>query len=201
MTFDLSTTSLANKPQWQHAADICHAWLTQNMSMFGPDRILSFMKNQPVAAAERIMAHCDDVSEETVTVLLLGPAKGLLIENRADERQARAIFGDRAVDLILTLENPVNAIDAQMSRDAVRISLAEGLSTMNDQLIGRARIDAHHQTRWRILQGLEAFHAQVNGQNPALDVVFADGLKRSRAALEALDNAPKAPRSPRPPSF
>jgi hypothetical protein len=70
---------------------------------------------------------------------------------------------------------------------------------MNDQLIGRARIDKHHQVRWNILKNLETEFANVKGENPKLDVVFEEALKKSRAALTALDNAPK--KGPNPPKM
>jgi hypothetical protein len=60
---------------------------------------------------------------------------------------------------------------------------------MNDQIIGRKRIDKHHQVRWNILKELEAEFKKVKGQNPKLDVIFIEALKKSRKALEDLDMA------------
>ncbi len=193
MPFDYSTAGLPQNDRWQVATDICNQWLNENMSMFGPERINSFMHNQPIAAGKRIMDNCNDWSEESVTIALLGPAKGALIANPQAEQVARHIFGDRAVDLVRTLlEDPAKATDAEMTRDANRIFIVEGVSTMTDQMIGRAKIDRHHETRWNILNDLERTHKTIKGQDPALDVVFEEAAKKSHDALEALDKAAAA---------
>jgi hypothetical protein len=70
---------------------------------------------------------------------------------------------------------------------------------MEDQLIGRARIDAHHQTRWKILAGLEEGFAKVKGETPGIDKVFAEALVQSRDALTKLDQAAAAKKTPKPP--
>lgn len=193
MPFDYSASGLPENDRWKVATDICNQWLNENMSMFGPERIANFMKNQPVAAAKRIIDNCTDWSEESVTVALLGPAKGALIANPQTEKTARHIFGDRAVDLVRTLlEDPAAATDANMTRDANRLFIVEGVSTMTDQMIGRAKIDRHHETRWQILNSLERQHKTIKGQDPALDAVFEDAAKKSHDALEALDKAEAA---------
>ncbi len=181
MAFDYATTGLPDKKEWRAAAEICHAWLTENMSMFGPERIARFMDHQPVTAAKLIMENCGDWSEESVTLALLGPAKEAVLAKDS-------AFSDRAKDLfdaMLEKREP----DAAMQRDMTRLFLVEGLSTMNDQMINRKRIDAHHQTRWKILRGFETKFATVKGENPALDKIFEATLKDSRATLQALDNA------------
>jgi hypothetical protein len=193
MPFDYSTSGLPENDRWKVAADICNQWLNENMSMFGPERINNFMHNQPIAAGKRIMDNTQDWSEESVTVTLLGPAKGALIANPQAEKVARHIFGDRAVDLVRTLlEDPTAATDANMTRDANRIFIVEGVSTMTDQMIGRAKIDRHHETRWQILNDLERTHKTIKGQDPALDTVFEEAAKKSHDALEALDKAAAA---------
>jgi hypothetical protein len=202
MAFDYSTSGLPKNPKWEAAAAICNQWLTENMSMFGPERIVNFMHNQPVAAAKRIIDNCPDYSEESVTLALLGPAKGILAANPETETVCRRMFGDRAVDLLLTMAG--NApVDAEMTRDANRIFIVEGVSTMTDQMIGRAKIDKFHQKRWDILNDLEATFAKVKGADPALDKVFEDAAQKSRDALSSLDKAaaamPKKPSGPRPP--
>jgi hypothetical protein len=179
MAFDYSTSGLPENPQWRAAADICHAWVTQHMSMFGPERIERFMHNQPVKAAKLIIENCPDWSEESITLVLLGPAK---------EAVAGEVFSDKAKALFDVIMGKNVADDAQ-NRDLVRLFLVEGLSTMNDQLIGRARIDQHHQTRWKILRDLEKEFAEVKGKNPALDEIFEKALMDSRAALQTLDKA------------
>lgn len=184
MPFDYSATGLPENTRWEIAADRCHAWLTENMAMFGPDRILNFMKNQPVTAALRLRDCCDDWSEELVTVALLGPAKGTLAQ---DEAGSRGLFGDRAVELAKTLTSETPPCDARLKRDAGRLFLVEALSGMHDQIIDRKKIDAHHQVRWNMLQNYESGFAALKGENPKLDVIFEDSLKKSRAALEALD--------------
>lgn len=189
MGFDYSQSGLPENNKWKVAAAICEHWLNENMSMFGPERIASFMTNQPVSAARRIMDNCDEWSEESVTLALLGPAKGLLAANPETEARARFIFGDRTVDLLLTLADPANAKDAEMTRDANRIYLVEAVSAMNDQMIGRKRIDKHHQTRWNMVNEFEATFATLKGQDPKLDTVFEDAMKLSKQALTALDEA------------
>lgn len=179
MVFDYSTSGLPDNPQWRAAADICHAWLTEHMSMFGPGRIARFMHNQPITAAKLIIENCPDWSEECVTLALLGPAK---------EAVAGDVFSNKAKFLFdAMMEKRVP--DAAQERDLIRLFLVEGLSTMNDQLIGRARIDQHHQTRWKILRDLEKDFSEVKGRNPALDGIFEKALVESRAALQALDKA------------
>jgi hypothetical protein len=85
-----------------------------------------------------------------------------------------------------------------MERDLGRLTLAENISMMHDQLIGRARIDAHHPVRWRMLLDFEAAQRALAGRDPALDKAYAAALAQSRAALEALDGAkPNAPQPPR----
>jgi hypothetical protein len=202
MAFDYSTSGLPSNPKWEAAAQICNQWLNENMKMFGPERIVNFMHNQPVAAAKRVIDNCPDYTEESVTLLLLGPAKGILAANPETETVCRRMFGDRAVDLLLTMAG--NApVDEVMSRDVGRIFIAEGVSTMTDQMIGRAKIDKFHQRRWDILNDLEATFSTVKGVDPALDKVFEDAAQKSRDALETLDKAaaaqPKKPSGPRPP--
>lgn len=191
MPFEYATAGLPENPRWQIATDICNRWLNQNMSMFGPERIANFMHNQPVAAAKRILDNCADASEESVTLALLGPAKGTLVANAETERVSRHIFGDRAVDLLIAMSEPAGA-DAEMIRDMNRIFIVEGISTMNDQMVGRAKIDRFHETRWNILNDLERTFGTVKGQDPALDAIFEDTAKKSRDALTALDRAANA---------
>lgn len=200
MPFEYSKTGLPQNQKWEKAAAACHEWLNKNMGMFGPERIASFMEHQPVAAAKLIITQCPDYTEESITLALLGPAKGQLLEM---ETIAASVFGGRAVELMKYMDGrSAVQFDQNMPVDAARLFLVEGLSTMNDQLIGRARIDKHHQVRWNILNGLEANFAVVKGQNPGLDSIFAEALVKSRAALEALDNKAKnaLPKSPKPPA-
>ncbi len=199
--FDYSQTGLPSNPHWMLAVDLCHQWLGTNMTMFGAERHIAFMHNQPVAAAKRVFDNCDQFSQESITVLLLGPAKGDLIESEGAERMARHLFGDRVVDLVHVLHDPElqKTADPALLRDVGRIVLAEGISTMNDQLIGRQRIDRHHQVRWDILRHLEEQGQRIAGADPALDALFADALVQSRAALEALDAA-AAKKPPAPPA-
>lgn len=191
MPFEYATSGLPENDRWQIATDICNRWLNENMSMFGPERIANFMHNQPVAAAKRILDNCPDASEESVTLTLLGPAKGTLVQNAETERVSRHIFGDRAVDLLLAMAEPQGA-DAAMIRDMNRIFIVEGVSTMNDQMVGRAKIDRFHETRWNILNDLERNFGTVKGENPALDAIFEETAKKSRDALTALDRAANA---------
>ena len=191
MAFDYSTSGLPQNDRWNVATQICNQWLNENMGFFGPERINNFMHNQPVAAAKRIIDNTGDWSEESVTLLLLGPAKSTLLANTQTETVARHIFGDRAVDLLQAMADPSKA-DAEMIRDMNRIFIAEGISTMTDQMIGRAKIDQHHETRWNILHNLERTHATIKGQDPALDKLFEEAAKKSHDALEGLDRAAAA---------
>lgn len=204
-TFDFSTSGLPENNRFKIATAICFEWLNDNMSMFGPERIKSFMNNQPIAAAKRVIDNCPDYSEESINLLLLGPAKGSLLANPETEKAARHIFGDRTVDLLQAMADPSATPDPNMVRDMNRIFICEGISTMNDQMVNRTKIDRHHETRWNILNGLERQFATVKGQDPALDVVFEDAAKKSHAALEALDKEaktqPKNVNKPKPPRF
>lgn len=202
MSFDYSTTGLPSNPHWMLAAQMCHQWLGRHMTMFGPERHLAFMQNQPVAAARRVFDNCDDFSSDCITVLLLGPAKDSLIESAASEFMARQLFGDGVVEIVKAMFDMESQAKAapHVQRDCGRIVLAEGISTMNDQLIGRARIDRHHAVRWNILLHLEEQADILKGRDPKLDALFADALLQSRQALEALDAAAgqKPPRGPKP---
>lgn len=191
MAFDYSTSGLPQNDRWNVATQICNQWLNENMTMFGPERINSFMHNQPIAAAKRIMDNTNDWSEESVTLALLGPAKSALLANPQAEAVGRHIFGDRTIDLLQAMADPSKA-DAEMIRDMNRIFIVEGVSTMTDQMIGRAKIDRFHETRWNILHDLERTHATIKGQDPALDKIFEEAAKKSHDALEGLDRAAAA---------
>lgn len=202
MAFDYSKSGLPANPLWELCTKMCNRWLDVHMTMFGPDRIANFMNDQPVTAAKNLLAHCPDVSPESVTVVLLGPAKGALAEGAEMEVLMRHTFGDRAVDLVRTLADPSKATDAAMKRDADRIFMVEGLSTMTDQMIGRQRIDGFHQKRWDILRALEARFEDVRGQDAALDALFIDAARKSRDTLEGLDRAAAAKKhQPKPPEM
>lgn len=191
MAFDYSTSGLPQNDRWNVATQICNQWLNENMTMFGPERINSFMHNQPIAAAKRIMDNTSDWSEESVTLALLGPAKEVFLVNPEAETVGRQIFGDRTIDLLQAMADPSKA-DAEMIRDMNRIFIVEGVSTMTDQMIGRAKIDRFHETRWNILHDLERTHATIKGQDPALDKIFAEAAQKSHDALEGLDRAAAA---------
>ncbi len=180
MSFDYSKAGLPDKREWRAAADMCYTWLLEHMSMFGPERIARFMLNQPVTAAKLIIENCPDWSEESVTLALLGPAK-----ESADDS-----FGEKTKALLDAMIGRRIA-DAAQERDLIRLFLVEGLSTMNDQLIGRAHIDQHHQTRWKILRDLEKDFSDVRGKNLALDSIFEKALADSRAALLTLEKVAK----------
>lgn len=198
MPFDYSKSGLPANETWELATKMCNRWLDDNMRMFGPERIASFMNDQPVAAAKRLLAHCPDVTPESVAVVLLGPAKSALLAAGEMEVLMRHTFGDRAVDLVRTLADPASARDDVMRRDADRVFIVEGLSTMTDQMIGRQRIDAFHQKRWDILRDLEVRFAEIKGQDPALDALFEEAARQSRETLEVLDRA-AAKKPPKPP--
>lgn len=202
MSFDYSTTGLPDKKEWKLAASICLAWLNQNMSQFGDDGIDRFMHHQPVTAAKRIMDNCDKWSDESITAALLGPAKGIIVADASVEAMARRDFGDRAVDLVKAIGGMAESKDDAMIRDINRIYMVESLSGMGDQLVGRGRIDKHHQVRWNMLREFESNFEQLKGESPKLDVIFEDSLKKSRAALENLDRDAAAKKNkPNPPSM
>ena len=217
--FDYSQTGLPSNPHWMLATDLCHQWLGEHMTMFGPKRHIDFMFNQPAGAAKRVFDNCDQFTPECITVLLLGPAKGTLIETTGAERMARHLFGDRVVDLIQALHDPAAQAKADpvMLRDIGRIVLAEGISTMNDQLIGRDAIelksraafagnpdrmrmlDHQHQVRWSLLTHLEEQAALLRGVDPKLDDLVRDAARHGRSALETIDKALGVARPQQPP--
>jgi len=192
--FDYKKTNLPNNENWSFAIEVCHQWLHEHMSMFGVKGIENFMQNQPISAAHMIHDKCDAPSDESITVALLGPAKFDMIDTDSDaegimrEMKTRKVLGDKTIDLIRHMAGDISS-DLVIKRDANRLFLVEGLSTMNDQLIDRKRIDQHHQVRWNILQDLEKGFAEVKGENPKLDVIFVECLKKSRLSLETLDTA------------
>lgn len=192
MAFDYSKSGLPANDTWELCTKMCNRWLDDNMKMFGPDRIANFMNDQPVTAAKNLLTHCTDATPESIMLVLLGPAKSSLLAGGEMEVLMRHTFGDRTVDLMRTLVDRKHATDAAMLRDADRIFVVEGLSTMTDQMIGRQRIDGFHQKRWDILRNLEAGFADIKGQDPALDAVFEDAVKKSRDTLEGLDRAAAA---------
>lgn len=199
--------TLLSDPAYRAAAEQCHEWLLANMSVFGPERIANFMHNQPINAARLLLEHTEAPSRESVIVALLGPAKfDLLVApggqtvDLATEAASRIRYGNRTVDLLLHLAGDAKAPkDDLLTRDAERLFMVEGLSTMNDQLIGRKRIDPHHAVRWKILTDLEQGFDRLRGKNPGLDPIFTQALTESRAALETLDAAAKSkpPRGPK----
>lgn len=208
--FNYETAGLPDDPAYRAAVAQCHDWLLENMSVFGPERIASFMHNQPINAARLLLEKTESPSRESVILALLGPAKFDLIAapdgkgvDLALEAASRIRYGNRTVDLLLHMAGEAKAPqDAELVRDANRLFMVEGLSTMNDQLIGRKRIDPHHAVRWTILQNLEKNFTDLRGQNPGLDPIFIQALAELRAALEALDAAAaakgKPPRGPKP---
>lgn len=201
MSFDYSTTGLPEKQEWRLASGLCLAWLNRNMAQFGDDGIERFMQHQPVTAAKRIMEHCDNWTDESVTVALLGPAKGIIVSHPDIEAMARRDFGDRTVDLVKASGGMIEPKDEAMSRDINRLYMVEAMSGMGDQLIGRARIDKHHQVRWNMVREFEEAFGQIKGENPRLDPLFEDSLKKSRESLEKLDRdaAAKKNSKPKPP--
>ena len=184
MSSDYKSLGLPDNEKWENAAKICHEWLTKHMTMFGPDRINSFMKQQPGAAAKLLIENCKDYSEESVAFALLGPAKS--IYNQQTLPMFKATMGDKLVKLLDASEGTVKP-DAAMQKDLNRLFIVEGLSMMGDQLIGRAHADKHHHIRWQMLESYEKNFLAVKGENAALDARFEDGLRKSREALEAVD--------------
>jgi hypothetical protein len=206
--FKYEDTGLAQNPVWEKAAYACHDWVMSFMGQrFGAKGVESFMHSQPVAAAKRIVDHCDDVSDESITLALLGPVKHQVMQGfnkRENIDAAVAEYGQRAVRLMIATMSPAHAADEKMYRDVVRLFMNESLSAMGDQLIGRKRWDEHHDVRWNMLEGYEKNFAQVKGLEPKLDVLFEDALKQSREALEKI--GPKGMPDPRhhglkPPGF
>ncbi len=189
--FKYEDARLPQSDKFENATKLCKAWLDTHMAIFKDKGIKNFMLNQPVRAARLLVSETEHVSEASVIVALLGPAKQDILKTPVSETMAREMLGNAAVDLIQYMAGqPSN--DPVMQRDAVRLFLVEGMSTMNDQLIDRKRIDKHHKVRWNILNNLESNFAKFQGRNPALDKMFAADLVKSRAALEALDRAAAA---------
>jgi len=194
--FKFKDTGLPNTPAYKKATEVCLEWLNKNMSVFGEKRIADFMHNQPVAAAKRISNDTQSPSDQSIIVALLGPAKMDLLK---DEKSSRKTWGDDVVDLIKHYSGQPIA-GKQLQRDAVRLFLVEGLSTMQDQLIDRKRHDRHHPVRWNILNHLEKTFPKLKGQNPKIDREFEKALQASRLALETIDKNRKPKNPPKPPN-
>lgn len=205
--FNYDDHDLPDNKQYRNALEICHRWLTAHMGkMFNQKQIGNFMKDQPITAAKHIMERTDNPSEASIIAAMLGPAKFDMInhpdhpQGEAYEDFAKKAFGEDTVNLIRYIAGLSHMPAQTLERDRVRLFMVESLSTMHDQLIGRKRIDPHHQVRWDLLKNLETGFKAVKGQNPQLDPLFEDALKQSRAALEALDAAaakkPKGPKGP-----
>lgn len=206
MAFDYSASGLPDNVKWKVAAQICYNWLDANMkARFGEDGIQNFMKNQPITAARNVMK-CDDWTEESVTLLLMGqPARGALVANPEAERRAREFFGDRTVDLLLTTIDPAHAADPQMVRDAGRIYLAEAISNMGDQMIGREKFPKQasrfmmHDIRKRMLAEFIDAHKTLKGIDPALDAIFEDSVAKAAFSLGEVDKEMAAAGKKTPP--
>jgi hypothetical protein len=161
--------------------------------MFNQKQIGNFMKDQPITAAKHLMNRTDNASEASILAAMLGPAKFDFVDHpenpRGAESEAFATqnFGADTVNLLRYMAGLSHLESSTLERDKVRLFMVEGLSTMHDQLIGRKRIDPHHQVRWNILNDLEKGFKAIKGQNPQLDPLFEDALSQSRQALEALD--------------
>lgn len=201
--FSYFAADLPVKTEFAKAATLCNVWLDRHMSQFGDKGIKNFMMNQPVRAAKLLLNETDDCTDASVIIALLGPAKGDILgdgTNPVLETMARQNFGNATINLLRHMMGEPSD-DPVILRDAKRLILVEGLSTMNDQLIGRKRIDRHHQVRWDILHNLEEKFAEIRGENLQLDRRFEADLKKSRAALEALDREAamkkKGPTGPR----
>lgn len=194
--FSYNDHDLPENKQYRLALDICHKWLTAHMGrMFNQKQIGNFMKDQPITAAKNLMNKTEEASEASIIAAMLGPAKFDFIDHpenpRGSESEAFAIqnFGADTVNLLRYMAGLSYLESPMLERDKTRLFMVEGLSTMHDQLIGRKRIDPHHQVRWNILNDLESGFKAVKGQNPQLDPLFEEALKQSRQALEALDKA------------
>lgn len=201
---------LPDNAQYRAALEICHRWLTAHMGrMFSAKQIGNFMKDQPITAAKHLMERTDNPTETSILVAMLGPAKFDMINHSQNpdgaQNEAFAIktFGIDTVNLIRYIAGMPHQENTTLERDKVRLFMVEGLSTMHDQLIGRKRIDPHHEVRWNILRDLETNFKKIKGQNPQLDPLFEDAMKQSRAALEALDTeaTAKKPQTPKPPKM
>jgi hypothetical protein len=124
-----------------------------------------------------------------------------LAHAQEQEKRARQFFGDRVIDLIRHLHGD-KPTDANMERDATRVAMVEALSGMGDQIIDRQKIDRMHNIRWNMLKSYEALYKDAKGQNPKLDTLFEDSLKKSRDSLEKLDRAAAEKKhSPKPPGM
>jgi hypothetical protein len=205
VTFKYEDTGLPNNQRFKDACDVCVSWLRAFMPQFGAEGHARFMMAQPVGAAKRLLELCPDTSEDAIVLVLMGPNKGALLED-ADfiKQKIPGLYSDRAASMLKTMTGQQPPQDPGIARDLIRIKMNEDLSGMNDQIIGRQNIDAHHAVRWQMLESFEAFHKQVKGMNPTLDPIYEDALKKSRQSLEALGPAsltPPAKKGPRPHGF
>ena len=194
MPFKYEETGLPDNPRYRIACNICLAWLRTHMGQFGEEGLSRFMHGQPVAAAKRLLEHCPDTGEDAIVLVLMGPNKGALIEDAAFIKQKiPGFYTDRAASMLKAMAGQDKPSDFDMARDIIRIKMNEDLSGMQDQIIGRKNIDAHHAVRWNMLESFEKFFTAVKGQNPKLDRIYEDALKQSRASLEALGPASLTP--------
>ncbi len=195
LMFDYATSGLADNTKWKVAAAINFEWLKENMlPRYGAHGIVNFMHNQPIRAANNVMNNCDGWSEESITLLLIGQvARANLIASDEHEQRARAFFGDRTVDLLKTTYDSKFAVDADMIRDAGRITLAEAISNMSDQMVDRHLFEkqssrfAFHDQRKMMLQGHLDNYAVLKGVDPKLDVIFEEFVAKSKLALDTID--------------
>lgn len=194
--YDFSKTGLPQDPRFQVAAEMCFDWLNKYMPMFKGEGVQNFMRDQPVAAAKLLIANVPNVSDELIIMTLLGPARQTLLSSQQGFQLAMHLFGKRGLDMLVATVHETHIQDKEMAADLNRLFLVEGLSSMNDQIIDRKRKDAHHGVRWDILKGLEDRFTQIKGENPKLDVIFEEALKRSRQSLELLDRQPANPKKP-----
>jgi hypothetical protein len=194
MTFKYEETGLPDNKRFKDACEVCLSWLRARMPQFGAEGHSRFMHAQPVGAAKRLLELCPDTSEDAIVLVLMGPNKGALIED-ADfiKQKIPGLYSDRAADMLKAMMGQQPPKDRDMGRDLIRIKMNEDLSGMNDQIIGRANIDAHHAVRWQMLESFERFFAQVKGMNPTLDSTYEDALKKSRQSMEALGPASLTP--------
>lgn len=196
MPFDYDTSGLPDNPRWRVATSICEEWLKQNMlDKYGDHGIVNFMHNQPVGAAKRIMEHCPDATEETVTLLLLGiPARALAVSNPETEAVTKNLFGEAAIHLIHVLnDRSVAQGDAALLRAADRIELAEAVSALNDQMIRRHEYKTeeqrlrHHDVRMMMMENFETLYKRVKGQDPGLDLIFEESFAKAKVAMDAIN--------------
>lgn len=178
-------TGLEDRQLWRDAFDLGFLVVAQatggNM-----EKADDLYKSRVLATVNKMQETCDDVSEASVAVALMGQGTNALIRNPG----LRESFDDDVMNIILA-EGQLGLSQfgdmTEAMRDARRISMCEAIVIMEKQLIGQNTIDDNHESRLEMLgQMRQAFEA-MHGRDERLDQEYVekfDAAVDSMAALE-----------------